>query len=355
MRPNELEEVLTVAAVDTTGDADGATSRRLLETGDQPVEVRERETTVRIAAKRTVADDVVELVLEDAGGAELPSWTAGAHIDLLLGEGVTRQYSLCGSPRDTGVWQVAVLRDPQSRGGSRAVHEDLQVGDTLVTRGPRNHFHLVDSPRYLFIAGGIGVTPLLAMAESLPSTADWTFAYGGRQRRSMAYLDRLAAFGDHVQVWPQDEGGLLELAALLGEPQEDTVVYCCGPEGLLAAVEQACSAWPGGALHVERFAARPRSAEEEATPETGFEVELQQSGVTLTVPPGQSIFEACEAADVMVLGSCFEGTCGTCEVPLLAGEADHRDSVLSDAERASNEMILICVSRARTPRLVLDL
>jgi ferredoxin-NADP reductase len=220
-------------------------------------------------------------------------------------------------------------------------------------RGPRNNFPLVGSPRYLFIAGGIGITPILPMIRAAEAAgAEWRLVYGGRQRASMAFLDELAHYGDRVSIRPQDETGLLDLDALLGTPEPDTLVYCCGPEPLLAAVEQRCHAWPPRSLHVERFSPKPLT---EPVLTEAFEVVLRQSELELTVPPDRSILSVVEAAGVGVLSSCAEGTCGTCETAVLDGEPDHRDSVLTEEERQANDCMMICVSRSRGPRLVLDL
>jgi len=221
-------------------------------------------------------------------------------------------------------------------------------------RGPRNHFPLVGSPRYVFVAGGIGITPLLPMlAQATAARADWSLVYVGRSRRTMAFLDELAQYGDRVRVLPKDETGPLDLAAVLAEPRQDTLVYCCGPERLLAEVEDRCQAgWPPGALRLERFAARPTDGAGEDHP---FELVLARSGLTIQVPADRSIFHAVEDAGVSVLGSCHEGICGTCEQVVIEGEVDHRDSVLSAEEQATNETMMICVSRCRSDRLTLDL
>jgi cytochrome P450/ferredoxin-NADP reductase len=321
---------------------------------DTTVVTRELETEVRVAAKHRAADGVVVLTLSPLDGASLPAWTPGAHVDLLLGGGVpNRQYSLCGEPADRSAYRLGILRDPNGGGGSRHVHDRLAEGDVVRVRGPRNNFALVPSPRYRFVAGGIGITPILPMiAAAEAAGADWNLVYGGRQRASMAFVDELARHGDRVSIRPQDETGLLDLAALLGTPQPDTLVYCCGPEPLLAAVEERCASWPAGALHLERFAARPVSAPVRAE---AFEVELVRSGLTLTVPPERSILDVVDAAGVGVLSSCAEGTCGTCETGVLDGLPDHRDSVLTAEERAGGDCMLICVSRSCTARLVLDL
>ncbi len=312
----------------------------------------ESEVDLRVAARREVADGIVELTLADPSGGQLPSWTAGAHVDLFLDPSLTRQYSLCGSTADESSWKVGVLLDPNSRGGSAYVHEKLVEGATVRVRGPRNHFPLVASPRYQFIAGGIGITPIIAMIEAAQARgAEWSLLYGGRSRASMAFLDRLEG-DDRVTIWPQDEKGMLDLASELGTPQPDTLVYCCGPGALLDAVEEGCAAWPDGSLHVERFAAKKIEASEDAL--DTFEVECSRSGVTVAVPEGVSIFDAVEKAGVDVIGSCMEGICGTCEADVLGGTPDHRDSVLSKTERARGDTIMTCVSRSLSKKLVLD-
>jgi ferredoxin len=181
----------------------------------------------------------------------------------------------------------------------------------------------------------------------------WTLAYGGRQRASMAFLDELARHGAPVRVWPQDKEGLLDLPAILGDPRPDTLIYCCGPEQLLSAVESQCAAWPPGALHVERFA--PKPAEPAAAADSPFELVLQRSGVTTVVPADQTILEVVERAGISLLSSCRIGTCGTCEQEVIAGDIDHRDSVLTEEDREVGEYMMICVSRCRSERLVLDL
>ncbi len=316
--------------------------------------LREREGDLVVQAVDQVADDVAALTLADPSGEALPPWTPGAHIDLMLEPGLVRQYSLCGRPSDGRAIRVAVLKTPDSRGGSAFVHERLRPGSAVRVRGPRNHFPLVTSPRYLFIAGGIGITPLLPMmAEATAAGADWTLLYGGRSRASMAFAGELAAYGDRVTIVPQDELGFPDLDGALGQPRDDTLVYCCGPEGLLTAVEQRCAAWPAGALHVERFAARAADPDEAA--DKPFELVLARSGRTLTVPAGTSVFDAVQQAGVSVLGSCHEGICGTCEQIVLGGDVDHRDSILTADERARSETMMICVSRCRSDRLTLDL
>jgi ferredoxin-NADP reductase len=302
--------------------------------------------------KETAADGVIILTLRHPDGDPLPDWTPGAHIDLVLTDDLVRQYSLCGDPHDTSVLKVAVLREPDGRGGSRHVHDVLAAGGLIEVRGPRNHFELVEAKRYLFIAGGIGITPILPMiAQVRQAGHDWRLVYGGRTRSSMAFREEFEDLGQ-VEIRPQDEYGLLDLQALLGEPEEGTAVYCCGPEPLLAAVEQHCTTWPRGTLHLERFSPKTDAAQ---GPRHEFEVELAQSGTVLRVPADQSVLEVVERAGVSVLSSCQEGTCGTCETTVLDGTPDHRDSVLTAEEQEIGDAMMICVSRSCSPRLVLDL
>jgi ferredoxin-NADP reductase len=319
--------------------------------------VHEFTTDLVVRRRSTPADGVVVLDLAHPEDQALPRWGPGAHIDLILGDGLTRQYSLCGDPRDSGVWRVGVLLDPNSRGGSRYVHENLEEGAAVRVRGPRNHFPLVDAPRYRFIAGGIGITPIAAMIEAAQRAGnDWTLLYGGRTKASMAFADDIAErYPERVTVCPQDERGLLDLESLLKDPEDNTLVYCCGPEALLSAVEHHSGHWPAGILHIERFAAKAPTAEQAAEALESFEVVCQRSGVTLEVSSDVSILEALEDASIPILGSCYEGVCGTCEAKVLQGTPDHRDSVLTEAEQAAGEVIMVCVSRSRTERLVLGL
>ncbi|MPY59564.1 PDR/VanB family oxidoreductase [Streptomyces spongiae] len=309
-----------------------------------------------VATRTWAADGVVSLTLRRPDGGPLPSWTPGAHIDVLLGSDdgeVIRQYSLCGHPAERGAWQIAVLREPRGRGGSAYVHDHLREGATVRVRGPRNNFPLRPAARHLFVAGGVGITPILPMVEAAEAAgADWRLLYGGRTRTSMAFLDRLAPYGDRALVRPQDEYGLLDLAAHLGTPEKGTLVHACGPEPLLRAVREQCADWPPGTLGVERFTPT-RTAE--TGPNEAFELQLARSGLTLTVPPDRSVLEAVEEAGVAVDSSCREGTCGTCETDVLDGRPDHRDSLLTEDERAAGDTMLICVSRSCGPRLVLDL
>lgn len=307
------------------------------------------EGELLVSRREFVADGVLALTLRQPSGEPLPGWEAGAHIDLLLGGGLERQYSLCGDPGDRSCWRIAVLREPEGRGGSLYVHRWVGEGDLVRVRGPLNRFRLEAAPRYRFVAGGIGITPLLPMlAAADASGAEWSLLYGGRTRASMAFTEELAPYGGRVALVPQDEAGLLDLGSVLEPLPSGTLVYCCGPEPLIDAVQALC---PAEALRVERF----RPQEQEACAEGEFEVRLVRSGKTLTVLPGVSVLDTVRAAGVEVLYSCTEGTCGTCETDVLEGVPEHRDSVLTPDERRASETMLICVSRCRGSRLVLDL
>jgi ferredoxin-NADP reductase len=312
------------------------------------------DSALRVVAKSPIADGVVSLTLLHPDGKRLPDWAPGAHIDLVLPNGVTRQYSLCGDRWDAYTYRVAVLRERAGRGGSAFVHDALTEGDMVGVGGPRNNFGMVPSEGYLFIAGGIGITPILPMiAQADLLGTQWRLLYVGRTRETMGFLDELAGYGDRVVVAPRDEVGRLHLESWLGSAEStDTKVYVCGPSSLSDAMESRCSSWPLGKLRTERFVAREFGAPARSTP---FDVELTRSRIEVTVPPNRSVLEAVQAAGVNVLSSCQEGTCGTCETTVLAGVPDHRDSILEDDERSAGDCMFICVSRACSDRLVLEL
>ncbi|MFF0748427.1 PDR/VanB family oxidoreductase [Streptomyces sp. NPDC004267] len=298
---------------------------------------------VVVAARTEPAEGVAELRLEGAG---LPAWQPGAHIDLVLPSGTVRQYSLCGDPADRGGYTIATRLIEDGRGGSREVHEQLHVGTEIEIRGPRNRFPLAPAPAYVFVAGGIGITPVLAMVRAAEAAgADWRLLYCGRSRASMPYADEAEKLGrGRVSVVPEDTDGRPDLA-FLGALPAGTEVYCCGPEGLMDAVSAAVP--EGRAPHLERFSATRTEGG------TAFEVELRRTGRTLTVAADQSVLSAVREAVPGVLYSCQQGFCGTCQQRVVEGEIDHRDELLTDAERADS--MLICVSRCAGERLVLDL
>nr|WP_271209631.1 PDR/VanB family oxidoreductase [Rhodococcus wratislaviensis]GLK34292.1 ferredoxin [Rhodococcus wratislaviensis] len=314
----------------------------------------EAHLNLRVRRRDAVAEGVVVLELENSTSVPLPSWDPGAHIDLCLPNGLTRQYSLCGTPSDNGTYRVGILRDPASRGGSSYIVDEIGVGAAIEVKGPRNHFHMLPSPRYVFIAGGIGITPLLPMISAAEASgAEWELHYGGRSRQSMGFLDEITTLsGDRVRLYPEDEVGLIDLATMLDGHRAETLVYTCGPSGLLQAIEERTAGWPVGSVHMERF--EPKEFDQETS--TGsFEIELSDSGTVLVVPPDRSVLQVLQDADVDVYSSCQDGTCGTCETTVLAGEVEHRDSILSAEEQAANDRMYICVSRAACPRLVLEL
>ncbi|WP_216895354.1 PDR/VanB family oxidoreductase [Nocardia alni] len=312
------------------------------------------ELELQVAGREELAENVIGLRLRRPDNAPLPDWTPGAHVDLVLDDDLVRQYSLVGPVSDASEWRIGVLLEAEGRGGSRRVFEQLHPGATVRVRGPRNHFELALANRYVFIAGGIGITPLTGMlAEADRTGTPWTLTYGGRTAVSMAFARELRArYGERVTLVPQDEQGLIDLASLVGEPAEGTLIYCCGPTPLLEAVETAAAQWPQGALRFERFTPVEGIRSD---PDEAFEVELALSDLVLTVPPGKSILETVAEAGIDVLSSCAEGMCGTCETALLAGVADHRDSVLTQEEKDENSSMMICVSRAKASRLVLEL
>ncbi|MEU6168633.1 PDR/VanB family oxidoreductase [Streptomyces tanashiensis] len=315
---------------------------------DTPVSGYGRGSTVPrkvlVTGRATPAEGVVELRLEGAG---LPAWQPGAHVDLVLPSGLVRQYSLCGDPDDRDAYTVATRLVEDGRGGSREVHEQLHEGAEIEIRGPRNRFPLVDSPAYVFVAGGIGITPVLPMLRAAEAAgADWRLLYCGRSRTTMPYLEEIGRLGgEHrVTVVAEDESGFPELE-FLGRLPADTAVYCCGPDGLMDAVGAAMP--EGRAPRLERFTAAATVGG------TAFEVELRRSGRILTVAADQPLLSAVREELPGITYSCRQGFCGTCRQRVLEGEVDHRDELLTDDERADS--MLICVSRCSGKRLVLDL
>ena len=307
-----------------------------------------------VTEKHLVGENIVVFELAAPDDTALPGWEPGAHIDVLLPSGLIRQYSLCGDPQ-ARTWRIAVLREPAGRGGSVWLAERLATGQTVRVTGPRNHFRF-DTDHggpVVFVAGGIGITALAPMvAAAAQAGIDYTLHYCGRSADRLVLGDELAGLhADRLVVHLTDEGSRLDVAALMSGSPPGTAVYCCGPAALLDAVETAGRA-AGLDVHLERFVA------DTLTPPVwpdAFEVELDISGFAVTVPPDRSVLEVLEQNGVLVLSSCQEGTCGTCETPVLEGEIDHRDSILTPAERARNDVMFVCVSRAACPRIVLEL
>jgi ferredoxin-NADP reductase len=303
------------------------------------------------------AEGVVSVVLGRDDGSDLPEFTCGAHIDLALRSDLIRQYSLCSDPGVRDEWTIAVLLEPNSRGGSEYVHKVLQPGMSIQVAGPRNNFPLVEADQYLFIAGGIGITPLLPMVGEVDRQGkNWTMLYGGRRRASMAFLDDLSRFNSHVTVVPQDERGLLDLRAAISPLRADAAVYCCGPEPLISAVEATCAELGRTAPHVERFSARQGSGSSVGERETSaFELVLSESGRQVTVPADKTIIEVLDEEGVFVPMSCTAGFCGMCETEVVSGIPDHLDDYLTDEQQATNKTMMVCVGRSKTPVLALKL
>ena len=317
-------------------------------------QVAERAFQVQVERRVELASGVIGLRLVSPHGHDLPHWQAGAHIDLMLANGLVRQYSLCGEPTDRRGYEIAVLVEQKSRGGSAFIHDSVAEGDLLEIRGPRNHFELVDAASYLFIAGGIGVTPIRPMISTIAGTErSWRLVYGGRSRQTMAFLDDIARWpNDSVEILPEEDAGLLPLRRILTGLDAATVVYCCGPEPLLAAVEAECGRQTISNLRVERFTAKPLSGDH---PTGSFEIQLARSEEILTIGEDESILDVLEQAGIPIDSSCRDGTCGSCETGVLEGDPDHRDSILSPAEQEAGETMMVCVSRCRGRKLVLDL
>lgn len=320
--------------------------------------------SVRVARKAVEAQDICTFELVAVDGGPLPAFGAGAHVDVQLpdakgGPGITRQYSLCNDPQETHRYLIGVLRDPASRGGSQALHEQVQEGQVLQISAPKNHFGLAhDAKRSLLLGGGIGITPLLCMAERLANTgADFEMHYCTRSPERTAFRERIASssFADKVQFHFDDgaAGQKLDMAALLAAPQAGLHVYVCGPKGFMdAALSMARDkGWPENQLHYEFFGAEVAKSDSDAS----FEIKLASSGRIVMVPKDKTVTQALAEAGVEILMSCEQGVCGTCLTRVLEGVPDHRDSYLTPEEQAANDQFLPCCSRAKTPRLVLDL
>ncbi|WP_336083827.1 PDR/VanB family oxidoreductase [Nocardia sp. SSK8] len=297
-----------------------------------------------------LAEDVVGLTLVSPTGADLPPWRPGSHLDLVLPSGKQRQYSLCGDPEDRRHYRIGVRRIADGAGGSIEVHEQLKVGQTLRIRGPRNAFDFIAAPSYLFVAAGIGITPILPMVRAASRAgARWKLIYLGRSRATMPFLDELSALGGgRVEIRPDDECGTPDIGEVMGRAEPGASIYVCGPPPVLDAAQRlAFAVNPTGSLHTERFSALPVVDGRE------FEVTLARSGTTVRVGADETALAAILRATPDAVYSCRQGFCGTCKVAVLAGAVEHRDRKLLDTERESH--MLTCVSRAAGESLVLDL
>jgi vanillate O-demethylase ferredoxin subunit len=315
--------------------------------------------TVRVSRKQREAVDIDSFELVSADGAALPAFSAGAHIDVHLPGGIVRQYSLCNNPSESHRYLIAVLRDANSRGGSQAMHDSVMEGDTLQISAPRNHFTLAhDAQRHILLAGGIGVTPILCMAERLKSTAaSFEMHYATRSRERTAFETRIleSGVGEHVKFYFDDGAAAdkLALEPLLSQPQAGVHVYVCGPKGFMDAVLATARrlGWPESQLHYEFF-----SADVALSPDAGsFEVQVASTGQIVLVPKDKTIVQALAACGIELQTSCEQGVCGTCLTRVIEGIPDHKDLYLTPEEHALNDQFLPCCSRAKSPRLVLDI
>jgi vanillate O-demethylase ferredoxin subunit len=313
---------------------------------------------VRVARKTCEADAICSYELVALDGAPLPPFEAGAHIDVHLAGSLVRQYSLCNAPGETHRYQIGVLRDPASRGGSQAMHDHIETGSVLTISAPKNHFPLVDAKSTLLFAGGIGITPILAMAEALAAQdAAFELHYSARSPERAAFRERLGASPFAQQVrFHYDSGDAaqkLDLAALLALPDAGTHLYVCGPQGFIDHVLGSARerGWPAAQVHVEYFSA----AAVDTSGDRAFDVKLASSGRIVTVPAGKTVLEALAGQGVEIPYSCEEGVCGTCLTRVLEGVPEHRDLYLTEEEQAANDQFTPCCSRAKTAVLVLDL
>ncbi|MCZ9883467.1 PDR/VanB family oxidoreductase [Arthrobacter sp. B2a2-09] len=336
-----------------------------------------------VSELRREADGVVSVILRDPDGGALPVWEPGAHVDVLLSNGILRQYSLCSEPADRSAWRIAVLREQPGRGGSSFVHEVLRAGDVLHVRGPKNNFRgTAGSGKKVFIAGGIGITPLLPMIRAAQMNGEpWRLLYLGSNVHSMAFLDEIAGLdpaGAKSRLHAKEESGALDLIGYLREEglNADSTVYACGPRRLLSELRSAnrtgvvpqllfedfghdesdAGAGPGGSAPAgSRWEAGMGQEIGNAVRDNSPFVVETVDGIEIDVAENETILDALQRSGVPALNSCRKGTCGTCETVVLAGIPDHRDEILSDEERAANETMMICVSRCRGERLVLEL
>lgn len=313
----------------------------------------------RVARLDPAGEGILRLVLAPVGAERFPAWAPGAHVDLVLpgtgrdGEPLIRQYSLCGDPANLSEYRLGILREPDGRGGSAWVHDRLQVGDEIALSAPRNHFAFTPGEKTLFIAGGIGITPILPMARRAETEGrDWQLIVAARNKARLPFTTELAALAqDRIRYHCDDEAGLLDLPKLLAFLGEETTVYSCGPGPLLDALQKqnAGARWQ---LRIERFTAAPAGPGQVNRP---FDVICRSTGLRLHVPADKSVLQVLRQAGIKVESSCRDGICGTCETRVLAGTPDHRDSVLSPEEREEGDYMMVCVSRAVGDVLELDI
>lgn len=302
------------------------------------------------------AEGIASYELVRADGGDLPPFSAGSHIDVHLPGGLVRQYSLCNDPHEASHYRIGVLRDPASRGGSVAMHDQVREGDVLDISVPRNHFALHAAPHTVLLAGGIGITPLLCMAQRLAATgASFELHACNRSLARSAFLEELRAFGErfHLHLDDGEPAQKLDLPAVLSRAPAGSRIYVCGPAGFIDFVVSTAKArgWPADRIHLEYFGAAPQ----DTTGDRAFEVRIASTGKTYAIAADQSVTEALRAQGVDILVSCEQGVCGTCLTRVLEGECEHRDMYLTDEEKTRHDQFLPCCSRARSPLLLLDL
>jgi vanillate O-demethylase ferredoxin subunit len=314
--------------------------------------------SVRVVRKLREAVDIASFELAAVDGSPLPPFSAGSHIDVHVRDGIVRQYSLCNDPRETHRYLIGVLRDPKSRGGSVAMHDDIREGDVISISEPKNHFPLVPAKRTLLFAGGIGVTPILCMAERLAHTgADFEMHYCTRSLERTAFHGRIMASSFagrvhfHFDAGPEEQK--LVLPSLIAVPDPDTHIYVCGPGGFIEHVVNTAKGlgWSAAQIHLEYFAAKAQDTSGDGV----FEVKIASSGRIFAVPANKTVVDVLAEHGVQVETSCREGVCGTCITRVLDGIPEHRDVYFTDEERAKNDQFTPCCSRARSGCLVLDL
>lgn len=314
--------------------------------------------TVKVQSKRQEALDICSFELIDPDGKPLPSFSAGAHIDVQVRPGLIRQYSLCNPPHENQRYLIGVLKDPQSRGGSVGMHESIHEGDLLTISPPKNHFPLVNAQKILLMAGGIGITPMLCMAERLQQLGtDFALHYCSRGLDRMAFHERITQSPFHHRAsFHLDDGEpdqKLDMRALIADTDPQTHVYVCGPKGFIDYVLNTCKAanWPAEQLHVEYFA----GAVVDHSSDDAFEVEIASTGAVYTIPAERNVVEVLEEHGIEIMYSCSQGVCGTCITRVLDGIPDHRDLYLDEVAQAANDQFTPCCSRSKSKRLVLDL
>ena len=313
---------------------------------------------VKVVRKKVEADGIASFELARADGGPLPAFSAGSHIDVQVPGGLTRQYSLCNDAVARNTYRIAVLRDAKSRGGSVGMHDAVNEGDLLTISEPRNHFPLVHAQRSLLLAGGIGVTPLLCMAQRLAAIgADFTLHYCTRSPERTAFREEIAGsgYGDRVH-FHFDDGApsqKLHLDRVLAKPDAGTHLYVCGPTGFIDWVVQTAQrlGWNKDNVHLEYFGAAPQ----DTAGDRSFQVKVASSGAVVEVPADRTVVQALQAHGIEILTSCEQGVCGTCLTRVLQGECEHRDLYLTDEEKAKHDQFTPCCSRAKSDMLVLDL